>query len=160
MTEPELAAENLPGADEPLDATDARILTHLATLHDTIDPVPPGLFERIDIALAVAELEADLAELTLGELAGVRGEETDSVTFTSGSLSLMVTTVVSAHHARIDGWVTAPAAEVDVVAQGVTRTVTTDHTGRFSVDAVPRGHAHFVVRRDGYRPVITPSVEL
>ena len=25
---------------------------------------------------------------------------------------------------------------------------------------VPRGHAHFVVRRDGYRPVITPSVEL
>ncbi len=155
-----MADELIPGADELLDATDERILTHLATLYTRIDPVPADLLERIDFRLAVAELEADIAELTRGELVGVRGEETDSVTFTSGSLSLMVTTVVSAHRARIDGWVTSPGAEVDAVAEGVTRSVVADDDGRFSLDDVPRGHVHFVVRRDGYRPVITPSMEI
>jgi hypothetical protein len=122
--------------------------------------MPSGLLERIDFAIAVAELEADIAELTMGELIGARSEQTDSVTFTSGSLSLMVTTVVSVHHVRVDGWVTSPAAVVDVVGEGVTRTVTADGDGRFSVEGVPRGRAHFVVRRDGYRPVITPAIEI
>lgn len=155
-----MTEETFPGADEPLDATDEQLLSSLALVLDTIDPVPPGLRERIDFALAVAELEADIAELTHGELVGVRSEETDSVTFTSGTLSLMVTTVVSAHHVRIDGWVTSPGARVDVVAPGVTRTVTADEHGRFAIEAVPRGRIHFVVHREGYRPVITPSMEL
>jgi len=148
------------GADQPLDATDQLLLQDLAGVHDLLDPVPPGLQERIDFAIAVAQLEADIAELTMGELVGVRSEETDSVTFTSGSLSLMVTTVRSAHHVRIDGWVTSPGAEVDVVGEGVTRTATADDSGRFSVDEIPRGRAHFVVHREGYRPVITPSMEI
>ena len=148
------------GADQPLDATDQLLLQDLAGVHDLLDPVPPGLQERIDFAIAVAQLEADIAELTMGELVGVRSEETDSVTFTSGSLSLMVTTVRSAHHVRIDGWVTSPGAEVDVVGEGVTRTTTADAAGRFSVDEIPRGRAHFVVHREGYRPVITPSMEI
>ncbi len=152
--------ETSPGADAPMDGTDERILASLATLYATVDPVPFDLVDRIDFALAVAELEADIAELTRGELVGARSEETDSVTFTSGSLSLMVTTVRSAHHVRIDGWVTSPSAEVDVVGEGVTRTVTADDTGRFSLDEIPRGRAHFVVRREGYRPVITPSMEI
>ena len=150
----------VPGAEELLDATDERILNRLASLYSAIDPVPSDLLERIDFSLAVAELEADIAELTRGELVGVRGEVTDSVTFTSGSLSLMVTTVVAAHHVRIDGWVTSAGAEVDAVAEGVTRTVVADEAGRFSLDDVPRGHVHFVVRREGYRPVITPSMEV
>jgi hypothetical protein len=149
-----------PGADEPIDAIDQRILAGLATLYATIDPVPSDLLERIDFALAVAELEADIAELTAGELVGARGDATDSVTFTSGSLSLMITTVTSVHHARIDGWVTDPGSTVDAVAEGVTRSATADDLGRFSMDAVPRGRVHFVVRREGYRPVITPSVEI
>lgn len=148
------------GADKPIDATDQLLMQDLAGIHDLLDPVPPGMLERIDFAIAVAELEADIAELTMGELAGVRSEETDSVTFTSGSLSLMVTTVVGARHVRVDGWVTSPGAEVDVVGEGVTRTTLADDGGRFSVDGLPRGRAHFVVRRVGYRPVITPSVEI
>lgn len=155
-----MAQENYTGADAPMDAVDERIIAQLATLYSTVDPVPFDLVERIDFALAVAELEADIAELTRGELVGMRSEETDSVTFTSGSLSLMVTTVRSAHHVRIDGWVTSPEAEVDVVGEGVTRTVTADETGRFSLEEIPRGRAHFVVRREGYRPVITPSMEI
>jgi len=146
--------------DGLIDEVDERILAGLATLYETVDPVPPGLLERIDFALAVAELEADIAELSRGELVGVRGEETDSVTFTSGTLSLMVTTAASAHHVRIDGWVTSPGAEVDVVGEGMTRTTVADEAGRFSVEGVPRGRAHFVVRREGYRPVITPSMEI
>lgn len=148
------------GADQPIDATDTLLLRQLAGIHDLLDPVPAGLLERIDFALAVAELEADIAELTMGDLVGVRSEETDSVTFTSGSLSLMVTTVRSAHHVRIDGWVTSPEAEVDVVGEGITRTAAADTSGRFSLDEIPRGRAHFVVRREGYRPVITPSMEI
>ena len=148
------------GADQQIDATDQLLLRDLAGIHDLLDPVPPGLAERIDFAIAVAELEADLAELTRGELAGVRSEETDSVTFTSGSLSLMVTTVVGARHVRVDGWVTSPGAEVEVVGEGVTRATVADDGGRFSIDGLPRGKAHFVVRRVGYRPVITPSVEI
>jgi len=155
-----MAEETYPGADAPMDATDERILARMATLYATVDPVPFDLVDRIDFALAVAELEADIAELTRGELVGVRSEETDSVTFTSGSLSLMVTTVRSAHHVRIDGWVTSPGAEVDVVGEGITRTVTADVTGRFALEEIPRGRAHFVVRREGYRPVITPSMEI
>lgn len=152
--------DDYPGADAPIDAVDSRILSELATLYDTIDPVPADLLERIEFALAVAELEADIAELTRGELVGARSEETDTVTFTSGSLSLMVTTVGSARHVRIDGWVTSPGAEVDVVGEGVTRTATADDTGRFSIEQIPRGRAHFVVRRESYRPVITPSIEI
>jgi hypothetical protein len=152
--------DTYPGADAPLDAVDERTLSALATLYTTIDPVPAGLLERIDFGLAVAELEADIAELTGGDLVGVRGDETDSVTFTSGSLSLMVTTGVAGRRVRIDGWVTAPGAEVDAVAEGVTRTVVADEAGRFVLADVPRGHVHFVVKRDGHRPVITPSMEL
>ena len=155
-----MAEETYPGADAPMDATDERILARMATLYATVDPVPSDLVDRIDFALAVAELEADIAELTRGELVGVRSEETDSVTFTSGSLSLMVTTVRSAHHVRIDGWVTSPGAEVDVVGEGVTLTATADDAGRFSVAEIPRGRAHFIVHREGYRPVITPSMEI
>ncbi len=155
-----MAEDTYSGADAPMDAADERILAQLATLYATVDPVPFDLVDRIDFAIAVAELEADIAELTRGDLVGMRSEETDSVTFTSGSLSLMVTTVRSAHHVRIDGWVTSPGAEVDVVGEGVTRTVTADVTGRFALEEIPRGRAHFVVRREGYRPVITPSMEI
>ena len=38
--------------------------------------------------------------------------------------------------------------------------LTADVTGRFALDEIPRGRAHFVVRREGYRPVITPSMEI
>lgn len=152
--------EQYAGADELIDAVDERILGELAALYATVDPVPAGLVQRVDFALAVAELEADIAELTRGDLVGARSEETDTVTFTSGSLSLMVTTVVSAHHVRVDGWVTSPGAVVDVVAEGTTRSATADSAGRFVIAEIPRGRVHFVVRRDGYRPVITPSIEI
>jgi hypothetical protein len=146
--------------DDPIDALDLRILDDLAGLWEALDPVPPELVTDIGFSLAVAELEAEIAELSRGELLGVRGEETDSVTFTSGDLSLMITTVASARRVRVDGWVTAADAEVDVVAQGVTRSVTPGPGGRFSFDELPRGRAHFVVRREGYRPVITPAIEI
>lgn len=152
--------DDFPGADEPLDATDRLLLTDLAALYAAVDPVPGGLVERIHFALAVAELEADIAELTHEQLVGARSDETDTVTFTSGSLSLMVTTVVAARQVRIDGWVTSPGATVDVVGVGLTRSASADDTGRFSVDGIPRGRTHFVVRREGYRPVITPSIEI
>lgn len=147
-------------ADQALDEGDEAILAELAALYERIDPVPFDLTERIGFAIAVAELEAEIAELSLAEPVGMRGEETDSVTFTSGSLSVMITTVVSGRRVRVDGWVTSPDAAVDAVAEGVTRSALADAQGRFSIDDLPRGRAHFVIRREGLRPVLTPPIEI
>lgn len=150
----------LGAADGLLDEVDEQLLGSVADLYAALDPVPIDLVDRLRFQLTMASLEAELAELTTHELAGVRGEETDSVTFTCGSLSIMITTVASARHVRVDGWVTAPDADVVAVAEGLTREARADAQGRFVIDELPRGRVHFTVNRDGYRPVVTPSIEL
>lgn len=155
---------------DPIDDID---LANLADLHEflsRVDPVPAGLAERSRFALTVHALHAEVAELTRAEMLAARSAKdatrTESVTFTSGTVSLMVTTTVAddGQTARIDGWVTRGGAVVDVVTADLTRTVTTDDHGRFVVDAMPRGWVHFLVwvdpGRPDARPVITPSVEL
>ncbi|HBX79980.1 MAG: hypothetical protein WAV45_14660 [Propionibacteriaceae bacterium] len=147
--------------DDLLDGVDAAILDDVRGMWDDLDPVPAGLEERIRFALNIAAMEAELAELMTMSLAGVRGtDETDTVTFTVGSFSLMITTLTMTRGVRIDGWVTGDQATVDVVAEGTTLTARPDTTGRFSVADVPRGRTHFVVHRPGHRPVITPSIDL
>lgn len=147
-----------PGATaELLDDLDGSILDAIAGVYEAVDPVPAGLLDRLRFRLTVASLEA---ELTTRDLVGVRGDDTDSVTFTAGSLKLMITTVASARHVRVDGWVTSPGAGVEAVAEGVTRSSVADANGRFVIDELPRGRVHFAVTRDGYRQVVTPSIDL
>lgn len=147
--------------DDLLDCVDAGILYDVRRLWDAVDPVPAGLVDRIQFALNVAAMEAELAELTTAQPAGIRGsDETDTITFTAGSLSLMITTQATLHSVRIDGWVTSEQATVDIVAEGATLTTRPDQRGRFSVSDVPRGRAHFVVHRPGLRPVVTPSIDI
>jgi hypothetical protein len=167
MTPPnEAELDALAAAD--IDDTDLRILGRVARLYDTLDPVPSGLVERIAFGITLDALHAELAELQrTGELAGVRsGEATEAqtVTFTSASLSLMITiSPVSAEFARIDGWV-APGGgaliELRTTAERLHRTADAD--GRFVFESAPRGLAQFVVRQSGdglQPPVITPSIE-
>ncbi len=147
--------------DDLLDDVDATILTQLQRMYSRLDPMPTGLVDRVTFALSVQALEAEVAELTRNSLAGVRGEdETDSITFTCGSLRLLVTTVPQHRKVRVDGWVTAPGAEIEIVAEGATLNAVADDGGRFAVADVPRGRTHFVVRRNDHRPVITPAVDL
>lgn len=152
-----------------LDAEDGRALGQVADVFSTLDPVPSGLVERIQFGITLESLHAEIAELQRGSaLAGVRAEaaaEIQTVTFTSASLTTMVTiTPLSADRARIDGWV-APGGGVQVELRVVGSSLTTlaDADGRFVFEDVPRGLVQLVLRRPGTPappPVITPSIEL
>ncbi len=162
---------------EPLDDIDRRILAAARETIARLDPVPAGLTDRIKFDITLAALHAEIADLERMPLAGVRGGDTaytptESVTFTSSSLSLMVTltpdrssgaaTSHSGPMVRIDGWVTAGGATVELFVGGRTFTALSDDHLRFIIDGVPRGSARFVLRAPGGdgRPVITPSLEI
>jgi hypothetical protein len=156
-------------AAEPIDADDVRILDRVGQLFDTLDPVPTGLVDRIRFGITLDALHAEIAELERSsELAGVRSDgaaDAQTVTFTSASLSLMITiSVTTADTVRIDGWV-APGGGVTVELRsvGAVLTETADADGRVVFAAVARGLAQFVVRQPGADPrppVITPSIEI
>ncbi len=155
---------------DPIDELDLANLVDLHELFSRVDPVPADLAERSRFAITVHALHAEVAELTRAEMLASRSPKdatrTESVTFTSGTVSLMVTTRVSddGRSARIDGWVTRGGAVVEVVTAELTTRIATDANGRFVVDGLPRGWVHFLVwddpERAEARPVITPSVEL
>jgi hypothetical protein len=167
MSSPQPSLEDLARGD--LDDVDARILTAVAALHSALDPVPAGLVERVTFGITLDALHAEIASLQRSEpLAGVRADgstQTQTVTFTSANMTLMVTvTPQSAELARVDGWA-APGAGVEVelrLPDGV-RTATADDDGRFVFDDVRRGFGQFVVRGPGsdpQTPIITPSIEI
>jgi len=159
-------------ADSPLDDTDAAVLRAVRELHSRTDPMPTDLTDRIKFELTLAALHAELAELQQLTLAGVRADDdrfapTESVTFASSTMSIMVTIGPADEPAppgtvRIDGWVTGPAAAVEVRIGTVSHTAQVDPTGRFVLDGVPHGSARFVLRPadPAERAVITPSVEI
>jgi hypothetical protein len=163
------------------DAVDADDLANLAQVRDLFahaDPVPGDLAERIKFAITVHALHAEVAELMDSALLTTRGAEqkvepaeTDSVTFTAASVSLMVTTGPtdsgesddSDERVRVDGWVTRPGAQVEAVTGRGSRSVVSDANGRFVLDDLPHGPVHFVVTDpddEGMRPVITPTIQI
>lgn len=156
-------------AAAPIDADDELALDRIAELYDTLDPVPDGLVERIRFGITLGALHAEIAELQRADgLVGVRSDGTEqarTVTFTSASLTMMVTIAPAGGEVvRIDGWI-APdggGATVELRTADGTRTATADGDGRFVLADVPRGLAQFVVRAagSGARSVVTPSIEL
>jgi hypothetical protein len=150
-----------------IDAADIQVLAQLAQLYETLDPVPDNLIERIKFGITLDSLHAEIAELQRStDLAGVRAEaaEAQTVTFTSASLTTMVTmTPLSTDRVRVDGWIT-PGADVAVELRLVSDSLHTiaDADGRFVFEDVPRGLAQFVLRSPGSTllPVITPSIDL
>ncbi len=159
-------------ASGQLDADDVATLRRVAALYDLADPVPDGLIERIQFGITLDALHAEIAKLQRleSELLGARGgelgaTEVQTVTFTSPSLTTMVTiTAAGAERVRLDGWA-APGAGLEVelrIVGGVLHAVA-DADGRFVFEDVPRGLAQFVLRApddSGRPPVITPSLEL
>ena len=157
-------------AAAPLDDADAGVLDRIAALYTTLDPVPDTLVDRIQFGITLDALHAEIAELQRSsELVGVRGDEVteaQTITFTSSTLSMMVTiTPLSAVAVRLDGWI-APGGpiEIELRLRSGSRHTTADEDGRFSFDDVPRELAQFVVRpSDANSPsstVVTPSLEL
>jgi len=164
------------GAHDTLDDIDATILAAAREVIARLDPVPAGLTDRIKFEITLAALHAEIADLERMPLAGVRGDDTayvptESVTFTSSTLSLMVTVAVGDESpaspateptVRVDGWVTAGGAEVELFVAGQSFQAVSDAHGRFVIEGVPRGSARFVLRAPGGagRPVITPTMEI
>jgi hypothetical protein len=156
-------------AAAPIDDVDLAALDQLAAAYADVDPVPDGLIERLQFAITLDALHAEIAQLTrLDDLVGARAEaaaEVRTVTFTSQSTSTMVTiTPMSADRVRIDGWVTDGAGmEVELRTVTARLQTTADDDGRFVFDDVPRGMAQFVLRHpddESRPPVVTPALEI
>ncbi len=159
-------------AAEPLDGEDVAILLAVADFYHRNDDVPEGLVDRLAFTVALAEMEAELAQLQNvdRDLVGARGEEAEearTITFAAESLSAMVTiSTEDPQSVRIDGWV-APAEAIDVDLRLPTsqRRVSSDPDGRFVFTDVPHGLVTLVFRgesdgRAGPGPVVTPTFQL
>lgn len=138
----------------------------VAYLVDELDPVPAGLVERAQFAVAIEDIDAEMAALMLDDrpLAGVRGGGPGTITFFVGDLTVMVNVTRTGESHRIDGWLVPAgehAVEVRVADHGTTST-TADEGGRFVLTEVPRGTTQILVRLTGGRPrtVVTPTVVL
>lgn len=159
----------LRSAGEPIDAGDLRALAAIRAIYQASDPVPSDLADRAKFAMTVAALEAEVAEITSSELdlADVRStvyERAATITFSSDHLSAMITIeVMDDGAARLNGWVTSPAVDVELRERSRTQTTTADQEGRFGFASVERGLVHLVFRRTNppeERPVITPAIEI
>jgi hypothetical protein len=151
-------------ADEPMDDLDAAILAGVREYWTSVDPVPPDLVDRIQFALDLANMDAEVSRLTETEkAAAARGDERSRViTFDSESLTIMITVVSDgAGDRRMDGWLT-PAARHSIELRTDEHILTTesDESGRFAFGTVPAGLVQLVVRRDVTQTVTTPAFSL
>lgn len=156
-------------AVEPLDERDLAVLDQLAAAYSAADPVPDGLVDRLQFAITLDALHAEIAQLTrTGGLVGARTEaasEAQTVTFTSQSMTTMITvTPAGADRVRIDGWA-AEGGGIAIELRTVSSRLHTraDDDGRFVFEDVPRGMAQFILRppaESGLPPVVTPAMEI
>ena len=156
-------------AAQPLDEHDDAVLDQLAAAFTAADPVPAGLVDRLQFAITLDALHAEIAQLTrMDDLVGARTEaasEAQTVTFTSQSMTTMITiSPAGADRVRIDGWA-ADAGGIGVELRTVQSRLQTqaDEDGRFVFEDVPRGMAQFVLRppaESGLPPVVTPAIEI
>jgi hypothetical protein len=144
---------------------DEALLADLDRMIDEFDPPPANLVERIQFAIALEDLDVEVARWEwVDSLAGVRGGEGGTITFTVSDLTVMINLTRIGENNRIDGWL-VPAGEHSVevrVAEFGSSNTTSDEGGRFVLDAVPRGTTQIVIQLDGppTRIVVTPTVLL
>ena len=153
-----------PTADEPIDDLDVAILAGVREYWTSVDPVPPDLVDRIQFALDLTNVDAEVSRLTeMEKVAASRGDERSRViTFDSDSLTIMITVVSDSDGVRrMDGWLT-PAARHAIELRTDERTLDTesDDSGRFAFGSVPAGLVQLVVRRDATQTVTTPAFSL
>jgi len=139
------------------DDVDRAILGQLRDTYVLTDPPPAELDERVQFAVALENIDVEVARLQEDLLigSGARGEDrTRTITFDCDRLTIMITIVdVGDDRARLDGWL-APAARRLVelraadtsVNHGVSRVVTSEDTGRFVFEDVGHGLVQLLVR--------------
>lgn len=158
-------------AEGLLDDEDDLLIEEIGRLFDVIDPVPSDLVERIGFTLTLADMEIELARLSLESRVpvGARGEErARTVTFSSESLTVMVTITPTAHQeCRLDGWI-APGApiRVELRSDRGSRDAIADVDGRFDFSEVSCGLVQLVFHPTAdievrlRSPVVTPAVQV
>ncbi|APU17707.1 MULTISPECIES: carboxypeptidase regulatory-like domain-containing protein [Actinoalloteichus] len=159
-----------PGGEDPVDSfyQGDVLLAELGQLLDYTEPVPAGLIERAQFAIELDNLDVEVGRWVRPKaLAGVRGEEPSTMTFTVGDLTLMLTLAPSGSGHRFDGWLVPGGphiVEVRVAGYESSR-IAADEGGRFALDIVPKGttqilvHLSTVEGRPG-RTIATPSIVL
>lgn len=169
----DLAAQ--PEADEPIDDFDLAVLGQLDRVMAQVDPQPSGLDQLVSFALAVENVdhevarlaEADSVDSAAGRLgppvgAGHRGhdEGVHTVAFESDRWSILLSIVDTGEgRVRLDGWV-APAASLRVTLRGSGADTTTqsDVAGGFVFADVAAGLVQLVVGSpDDGSGVVTPA---
>lgn len=173
MSPTERPSGQSPAGGTPVDLglpeQDTRLLTELATVLQLADPAPEGITDRIHFALDLDDLEFEVArwqrEGELVGVAGVRGSVApDTITFTVGDLTVMVSLGPATNGNRFDGWLVPGGPHtVEVRVEGHDPvTATADEGGRFVLDEVPKGITQIVVHVAGGRPrsVVTPTIVL
>jgi hypothetical protein len=169
MKHPEAAG--WPAAEQPLDETDFQILDGIRDMFQATDPMPAGLPERIQFALAFRDLEFEMARLSAEEdrlMLAARGpEQSRTITFDSDSLTIMIRIDANSDGtARVDGWLAPPQRRtIDLRTMADPLTAVADDRGRFVFDRVPRGSTQLVVRAEPAesgpgQAVVTPTLIL
>ena len=162
-----------PAEGPPSTRPTSRLLADVATMLDTVDPVPDDLVQRIQFALALDEVYDEVARMSRvhDDALAVRTELTDAtrtetLTFSAERLTAMVTLSAAAPgRVRIDGWVSPPGVRrVGLRMQGLDDEVHTDESGRFVADAVREGFVQLVFHPlgpdDDGGLVVTPLFKL
>jgi hypothetical protein len=163
-------------AGELLDDIDQAILDRVRTLHATLDPPPPDLNDRVRFAIALENIDVEVARLVEDAFvgSGARGsaEGIRTITFDGESRTIIVSVADTPDgRLRIDGWL-APAARLRVElrlagpipdAPATSETVVSEDSGRFTFDGVAHGLAMLVIHPidgdEGTR-IVTPSLVL
>jgi hypothetical protein len=139
-------------ADAALDRLDEEILAAVGR----IDPPPADLDAMVRFAIALENVDAEVARLTDDQLVGSGARDsgrTRTLTYEAEHRTIMVSLAdAGAGRVRVDGWL-APAARL----RGDMRIA-----GRFVFADVPRGLAQLVVHPADERGarVVTPSMKL
>jgi hypothetical protein len=155
-----------PGADEPLDELDLRLLAGVRELWEDADPMPATLVDQIRFAIQLEDVDLEVMRIREQEgFASSRSaaEQGRLITFDSESLTIMVNVSPEPGGSiRLDGWLTPPAEHpIEVRNRNGTLTTTSDAEGRFAVCGVPHGMVQVLVRTRGTsRTVSTPAIEL
>ena len=158
--------------DAPLDDIDLGTLDSIRDLFEAADPMPADLPGRIRFALALRDLDVEVARLATEDNRldlAVRGaEQSRLITFDSDSLTIMIRIDANADGtARVDGWLAPPQRrEIEMKTAAESLSVSCDDQGRFAFARIPRGTAQLMVRAgepgpDGAaRSVVTPALIL
>jgi hypothetical protein len=155
-----------PGANEPLDALDFRLLAGLRELWEDADPMPATLVDQIRFAIQLEDVDLEVMRIREQEglaVARSAAEQGRLITFDSESLTIMVNVSPEPGGSiRLDGWLTPPAEHpIEVRTADGPLTTTSDAEGRFAVSGVPHGMVQVLVRTLGRsRTVSTPAIEL